>query len=404
MKFDNNFKQKVAYAIQDGLSMSRRVVRDEDDEYSNYKNFLKPDKVYNSFSGLFKADPSYQVFPLFRGSYKLPLILEEERGILFSVLSKSKYDSLFSRKSEEKIHLIDALTKYNNGYLQKNKQLSLLASSLRTGYSKTIAVIMNDISNPLFAIMVRFIEDYARTFDYNTFVLNTDESPELEQHAILSALEKKVDGIIICPTQRNSKSIELLKNSNCPFVLFGRYFNQFNLDYVISDDVNGAYVAIKHLITKHNCKRILFLNGPNFISSSRDRLKGYTLAHQKFNLSIDPNLIIETSIMSSSIDETSTIIHNLKSPYDGIFCFSDVVAYEVISILYNEFLDPHKGLPIIGYDNVQSNIAIPYPLTSIDYNKPQVARLLVDILINKMKNPMAKVSKQIVPTCLVERK
>jgi len=129
MKFDNNFKQKVAYAIQDGLSMSRRVVRDEDDEYSNYKNFLKPDKVYNSFSGLFKADPSYQVFPLFRGSYKLPLILEEERGILFSVLSKSKYDSLFSRKSEEKIHLIDALTKYNNGYLQKNKQLSFLEES-----------------------------------------------------------------------------------------------------------------------------------------------------------------------------------------------------------------------------------------------------------------------------------
>ena len=72
-----------------------------------------------------------------------------------------------------------------------------LAASLRLGYTNTIAVILGDISNPHFSIMMKEIEGYAWKAGYTSILFNTNENEELELAAIQSALNKNVDGIII---------------------------------------------------------------------------------------------------------------------------------------------------------------------------------------------------------------
>ena len=102
------------------------------------------------------------------------------------------------------------------------------ASFLRSGLSKTIAVIVGDISNPHFAILIKEIEVAAREKDYTVFVLNTDENEELERKAIVAAISKNVDGIIICPVQQSTKNVEFLIKSGVPFALMGRRFKDIN--------------------------------------------------------------------------------------------------------------------------------------------------------------------------------
>ena len=109
-----------------------------------------------------------------------------------------------SKKTTERIKK----TAEKMGYIQNAS-----ASFLRSGFSKSIAIIVGDISNPHFSIMIKEMEQAARTEGYTCFVLNTDENEDLEKEAIVAAISKNVDGIVICPTQKSTKNIEFIKKS-----------------------------------------------------------------------------------------------------------------------------------------------------------------------------------------------
>ena len=99
-----------------------------------------------------------------------------------------------------------------------------LASSLRRGYTNTLAVILGDISNPHFGIMMSEIEACARNCGYSAFLQSTNEDETLEREAIESALNRSVDGIILCPCQKSEENIRHLQSLGIPFVLIGRRF------------------------------------------------------------------------------------------------------------------------------------------------------------------------------------
>jgi LacI family transcriptional regulator len=171
-----------------------------------------------------------------------------------------------------------------------------IAGVLRSRVTRTIAIILGDISNPHFGIMAKEVEITARRHSYNTLVLNTDEKYEVEEQAIYSALSKKVDGIILCPTQRKMEAIKVLKKNGIPFVLWGRYFEEEpETDYVICNDFRGGYLATQHLIERGH-RDILCLTGPGYISSARERLAGYQKALQEQGIDYCPDLIRETSV------------------------------------------------------------------------------------------------------------
>ncbi len=264
---------------------------------------------------------------------------------------------------------------------------NIIASSMRTGYTKTLAVIMSDISNPFFGIMVKLIENYARKFDYNTFIINTDEDSNLEMLAIYSALGKKVDGIILCPCQKNRESIDFLKQSGCPFVLLGRHFSDLDVDFVSSDDVTGAFLATEHLI-KLGMKDILYLNGPPYISSAIERLAGYRSALKKYGLAYNSKLVRRVPTIGGRCTSIFRKLVSEQIEYDAVFAFSDLVAMEAISNI------PDKNIPVIGYDNIMSDMRFPYPLSSIDYNKKQLAEQLVSALLKKIRGDADAVSIQ----------
>lgn len=276
-----------------------------------------------------------------------------------------------------------------------------VASSMRTGYTKTLAVIMSDISNPFFGIMVKLIENYARKYDYNTIIINTDEDATLEMYAINSALEKKVDGIILCPSQKTHEPIDFLKNSGCPFVLLGRHFSDPDVDFVSSDDVTGAFLATEYFIGQ-GCRRILHLGGPSYISSSTERLAGYKQALRKHGIPYSGKLVRRVPVTGGRCTSVFKKLSQEKISYDAILAFSDLVALEVLAILQKT--GQEANVPIIGYDNILSNMQLPYPLSSIGYDKSELAEQLVSILLHKIRNDTAPKTMQIfLPTHLVLR-
>ena len=239
-----------------------------------------------------------------------------------------------------------------------------VASSMRSGMTGMIALITGDISNPFLSTQAKEIERSAKEYSYTTIVLNTDENSEQERSAIMSAYSKRVDGIVICPTQKDLDNMKLLQDIGVPFVLLGRYFKNFKADSVVWDDVKAGEIATNHMIGLGH-RNILYIGGPHYISSAEERFQGYLEAHRKAKLEPIKGLMRQTDIMSgSSMNEIKRVIAE-GHPFTAIVTFSDLMAYEAIRTIREVKYTGLASVPVVGIDDIQSKIMLPIEFSSV---------------------------------------
>ena len=261
-----------------------------------------------------------------------------------------------------------------------------LAASLRSGRSKTVSVIIPDISDPLFAILVRDIEGRLKERDFDLFIQNTDEDDELERRAIRAAIGKKIDGIILCPCQKGIGNAALIRDNSIPLVLLGRRFPRSSFSYVVADDVTGGLLATEHLV-KRGHTDIAFLNAPSYISSARERLQGYRAALQRHGIPFRGELVREVKIAAGECSRALQGLLKRRVRFTSIFCFSDLMAWEAISFLQSRGMSIPADVAVVGFDDIQSRLNYPYPLTSVGYGKGRIADAAVHTLLQAVENP-----------------
>lgn len=272
------------------------------------------------------------------------------------------------------------------------------ASSLRSGKSKSVAIIVGDISNPHFAILIKEMEHHLREYGYNAFILNTDEDEQLEHDAIVSAISKKVDGILLCPVQKSRRNLTFLQKCKIPYILFGRRFSQDSSGYIICDDFNGGYIAAQHLIDL-NHRQILFIHAPLYISSAQERLDGIQKAVAACN---ECQLkAVEISTMGS-IDNVQMIL-KAHPQCTGIICFSDMIALQVCHVLKLMNRRVPEDVSVIGFDNIVSKFYFPLMLSSVTSSKTNMSVQVVDKLMNIIDSDLAAVPQIVLPTKIVMR-
>lgn len=257
-----------------------------------------------------------------------------------------------------------------------------VAGSLRSGSTRTIAVILGDVSNPHFGLLVREIEAEMFRHGYNTLIINTDEDESVELSAVIAAIGKRVDGIIICPTQKHTGCIDLMQKSGIPFILIGRRWEDRDTDYVVLDDVRGGYIATRNLMER-GADRILFMNGPDHISSSRERLKGYLTALKDAGYPVYPKLIRTAGIKSGECGKVLREAVSQGIDFNGILAFSDVVAFEILNEL-RKMGGQFTRLPLASFDDIMQGLALPIPLDSIDSAEGSPAIIAADLLLQRM--------------------
>ena len=177
-----------------------------------------------------------------------------------------------------------------------------LAASLRSGRTGSISAIIPDISDPLFAILLRDIESRLKEKNFDLFIQNTDENNDLEQRAVMASVSKKLDGVVICPCQKDTTPLQVMEDNSVPFVLLGRRFARNAYSYVVADDVKGGFLATRHLIERGH-RDILFLNAPTCISSARERLQGYRKALEAAGIPLRTQMVREVAIRGANAAE-----------------------------------------------------------------------------------------------------
>lgn len=272
-----------------------------------------------------------------------------------------------------------------------------MASALRSGFSGVLALIISDISNPFFGILCKEIEQQAAKYHYTVIIFNTEEQEYRENHAIRTALSKNVDGILLTPSQHSTENITLLQQWGKPCVLIGRHFPEVAADAVLFDDEKGGYLAGMHL-AQQGYRRILMLNAPHN-SSALDREQGFRRAMEESD--------IESKVVTldSPLGGISNILQqeHVQFHFDAIFAYSDLLAMEAVSCLQQMGIDP-RTVGIVGFDDIQSRLALPFPLTSVSVGKAAFGEALVSLLMKRIDGSAgASAVQKILPTQLVIR-
>ncbi|RED19044.1 LacI family transcriptional regulator [Flavobacterium cutihirudinis] len=156
-------------------------------------------------------------------------------------------------------------------------KLNMIASSLRTGKTRSIGLIVEDISNHFFSDLAKVIEREAINSNYRVFYCSTGGSDERAVELVDSLLQANVDGFIITPTENMKSTIDRLLELQCPVVLVDRYFEGQDVSHVVLDNFEGAEKATNFLLEK-GFKKIAFVTNYSQLIQMNLRKQGYTHA------------------------------------------------------------------------------------------------------------------------------
>ena len=275
-----------------------------------------------------------------------------------------------------------------------NYQPNRFAKGLRKSKTSTIGVIVADILNPFFAGVLKGVEKTARRENYSIIVQDTSENYENEMSAIQTMLGEQVDGLLITPVQTERDSIKHLQKSGLPFVLLGRFFEELETNYVVTDDVKGAYKVIEHLIGRGH-EIISMINGPSHISSSKERFLGFKKSMKKHNLEVFDSLIFnDVFTMDQGYNTAKEIIKTSPKP-TAVFCYSDFVALGVLKATRDLGLTVPEDLAVVGYDDIFFSDSLDVPLTTVKIPKKELGMRSFKLLNELINNGSSQTIEEI---------
>lgn len=261
------------------------------------------------------------------------------------------------------------------------------ARVLAGGRSNTIGLIVADNSNPYFAKLILGVDEIAKKNKFGVILYNTSEDPELEIQGYRMLSEKRVDGLIITSIRSGEAPLISLQEKGVPFVLLNRYIENFNTDWVKSDNTYGAY-HLTRLLCSLGHKRILHVTGSEEISSVRERLAGYKKALSEFSIDFDPGLILHCDLkMDGAYQCTRQALAAMKPLPTAIFAYSDMIAVGVMKTIHENRLKIPGDIALVGYDNIDYSEFLEPSLTTVDQFAYEIGQKGTEILLEKIFQP-----------------
>lgn len=254
-------------------------------------------------------------------------------------------------------------------------------SAGRSRNQKMVTVVVPDIQDPFFHILLKGISDIARVHKYCIILSNSDNSKTIEQENLELAVEQNIDGIIIIPSNKNVELFDSFIEHKIDVVFLDRIIERDDICYVISDDEEGAYQAAKYLLHLGH-RDILYVGGDSQLSTEKNRLKGFKKALMEFGIPIGPELIRECSFSSETIYHQAQKIIKSNLNFSAVFSASDLIGFGVIKALEDLGKSVPEDISLVGYGDMPfSNYISLTTVSSPAYEMGKNAMLLLMDLI-----------------------
>ena|SRR5581483_1377961 len=229
---------------------------------------------------------------------------------------------------------------------------SRLARGLSARRTGTLALIVPDVANPFFTLIVRGSEDVARRAGYRLLLCDTRADLELEREVIDELIAHRVEGILIAPvSDRSREHLRRLGRFGVPFVLVDRTVPGVDADTVLGDSAGGARRLVDHLIALGH-RRIGMITESNAVSTARDRRSGYEAALAAAGIDPDPHLLVEGSVDPAGGWDGMRRLLELDEPPTAVFTVNNLVALGAIEAVRASGREVPDDVALVCFDDI----------------------------------------------------
>jgi LacI family transcriptional regulator len=265
-----------------------------------------------------------------------------------------------------------------------------LARGLIRRKTGTLALLVPDLANPFFTLIVQAAEDVAWRAGYHVILCDTRAELEREREYIEDMVEFQVEGVLVAPVSDRSRSnLRILGRSNTPYVLIDRSIAGFEADLVQGDSVAGARRLVEHLIELDH-RRIAMITEIPEISTARERLRGYRDALQTAAIEQRPEYVVEASAVDPRGGyEAALRLLDLEQPPTAIFAVNNIVAAGVVEAARERGLEIPGDLALVCFDDIE-HVSRLYPFLTVMAQPAETfgslaAQLLLDRIAGRVR-------------------
>jgi len=235
-------------------------------------------------------------------------------------VSTTTVSFVLNGKAKEKRISDDLKEKIIETAARLNYRPNQVARGLRTGQTHTLGLIVEDIANPFFANLARFVESEADKAGYTVMFCSTENSDEKATNLLYMLRHRQMDGFIIIPTPGLKKEVQLLVSEQKPVVLVDRYFPDLETSYVTVDNFKGATGGVELLINK-GYKKIALITLDSMQVQMMERERGYNVTLEKSKIKGGSEIILRIPYDMSYGNTVKAISDLLKKDkdIDGLF-------------------------------------------------------------------------------------
>jgi LacI family transcriptional regulator len=301
-------------------------------------------------------------------------VARESNVSVFTVSAVVNKKSHVSRKLRERVEAA----------IQKlNYRPNLIARSLANQRTHTIGMIVPDIANPFFPMVVRGAEDAAQKHGYNLLLCNSDDRLDKEERAVELLLSKRVDGILLTKAAEDFHPAlrQMIKEMNIPFVLVMRTYPKLTRDAVITDDYQGAYNAVCHL-ARAGRQRIGLVSGPLKVSNALARSQGFRDALKAKGLRYEKELVVEGDYrIESGFRAGHTLLSHRP---DGIYVANHLMTIGLLQAAEEMGLSCPDDFGLVSFDDYPWLSIFRPRLTTVELPKHQLGSEAAELLIARI--------------------
>lgn len=280
---------------------------------------------------------------------------------------------------------------------------NVAARSLRSKRTRSLALIVPDITNAFWTTVSRGVEDAAQSQGYSVLLCNTDEDLVKQQRYLDVIVSRRVDGVIMAPCDADAAKLAPLRNHRIATVLIDRRIIGWDLDMVYGDSLSGAYALTSHLIDLGH-RRIAMLSGPEGAPTAEDRIVGYRRALAEAGIEPDPCLIRRGGFNWRAGDELTNQLWREGNTPTAIFAANNAIAIGVIGALGKLGLRIPQDVALVCFDDLPHAVKFFPFLTVIAQPAYDMGANAAQLLLSRLESPVPlKPRRVVLPVRMVVR-
>jgi LacI family transcriptional regulator len=259
-----------------------------------------------------------------------------------------------------------------------------VARGLTSSKTGAIGLIVPDLVNPFFTVVLRGAEMVARRAGYRVLLCNTESDLALERSYIEDMMSHRVEGLIIAPVNDSSRlNLSPLIRRRLPFVLIDRAVPGVDGDLVQADSNAGARRLMQHL-TEIGHRRIALIIGSDDVSTTRERARGYREGLAAADIAFDPDLVAQTTVDRIGGYRAMQQILRLEPRPTAVFAVNNMTAMGAMQAIREAGLSVPQHIALVCFDDVEHLAVLSPFMTVIDQPAETFGTLAVQLLLERI--------------------